>query len=98
MRQSVKRQKRNLEKKNNIRIAKKNYLKALEVNNNEEALQKLSQVYKALDKAQKTKVIKKNKANRLKSKLAKKLKASNKYIFLKLPEKLFFFYKLKGFH
>lgn len=78
LRQSIKRQKRNLEKKNNIRITKKNYLKAIETNDNEEALQKLSQVYKALDKAQKTKIIKKNKANRLKSKLAKKLPASNK--------------------
>jgi len=59
LRQSIKRQKRNLEKKNNIRITKKNYLKAIEANNKEEALQKLSQVYKALDKAQKTKIIKK---------------------------------------
>lgn len=78
LRQSIKRQKINLEKKNNIRIGKKNYLKALETKNSEEILQKLSQVYKAIDKAKKTKVIKKNKANRLKSNLAKKLPASNK--------------------
>ncbi|HOM68188.1 MAG TPA: 30S ribosomal protein S20 [Candidatus Paceibacterota bacterium] len=78
LRQSLKRQKRNLKKKNDIRISKKNYLKAVETGNDQEALQKLSQVYKALDKAQKTKVIKKNKANRLKSKLSKKLPISKK--------------------
>ncbi len=78
LRQSLKRQKRNLKKKNDIRISKKNYLKAVETGNDQEVLQKLSQVYKALDKAQKTKVIKKNKANRLKSKLSKKLPISKK--------------------
>ncbi|MBI2012867.1 MAG: 30S ribosomal protein S20, partial [Candidatus Colwellbacteria bacterium] len=42
------------------------------------AKEKLTLAYKALDKAAKTNVITKNKASRLKSKLAKKLAANRK--------------------
>ncbi len=50
----------------------KGYKKALSTADKEALKSSLSDVYKALDKASKTNLIKKNKANRLKSRLAKK--------------------------
>lgn len=69
-----KRQKaRNVDKKNVLKKTIKEYKKALLADNIEEATKKLPLVYKKLDKAAKTNVIKKNKASRLKSRLSKKL-------------------------
>jgi ribosomal protein S20 len=52
----------------------KDYKKAIEEGQTEEAAAKLPMVYKRLDKAAKTNLIKPNKANRLKSRLTKRLK------------------------
>lgn len=51
----------------------KDYVKTVTSGKTEEGTQKLSSVYKKLDKAVKKNVIKKNRAARLKSRLAKKL-------------------------
>ena len=70
LRQNIKRRKFNIKKKKGLKTAVKNYKKASLVSK-EEALKLLPKVYKALDKAAKTNIIKKNKASRLKSRLAK---------------------------
>ncbi len=56
----------------------KNYKKASTIEDKGLLQDSLSTAYRALDKAAKTKLIKKNKANRLKSKLAQRItKSSN---------------------
>jgi len=72
LKKSLKRQKINRRKKEFIKKEKKDFLKLVSEKKTEEAKNKISQLYKILDKAAKTKLIKKNKANRLKSRLAKK--------------------------
>lgn len=69
---SLKKQKINQEKKETLKKAKKEFLKLIETNQIEEAKKILPRLYKLLDKAAKTELIKKNKAKRLKSRLAKK--------------------------
>jgi ribosomal protein S20 len=54
----------------------KTYKKALSAEDKEVIKKSLSDAYKALDKASKTNLIKKNKARRLKSRLAKKQSAT----------------------
>ncbi|MDI6717612.1 MAG: 30S ribosomal protein S20 [Patescibacteria group bacterium] len=73
LRQSIKRRAINVKKKTELKGAIKHY-KKLVVSNKEEAKKYLSQVYKKLDKSAKIKLIKKNKASRLKSKLSKIVK------------------------
>lgn len=73
LRQNIRRHKRNLKNKKALKTAVKNYQKASVVSK-EEALKLLPKVYKAFDKAAKIKLIKKNKASRLKSRLSKILK------------------------
>lgn len=73
LRQNIRRRKRNLIKKKAYKEAIKNYRHLLAENKTEEAKVSLSRVYKTLDKAAKTNVIAKNKAARLKSRLAKLL-------------------------
>ena len=51
----------------------KDYKKAIEDGDEKNASDKLPGVYKKLDKAVKVRLIKKNRANRLKSRLTKKL-------------------------
>jgi small subunit ribosomal protein S20 len=75
LRKSLKRQKENKIRKEVIKRAKKEFLRALGEKNIEKAKECLSLYYKAVDKAMKSKVIKKNTASRLKSKMAKKLKS-----------------------
>ncbi len=70
---SLKKQKINREKKETLKTAKKEFLKLIEANQIEEAKKILPRLYKLLDKAAKTNLIKKNKAKRLKSRLAKKV-------------------------
>ena len=74
LRQSVQRRERNLIKKESYKKAVKSFRKLVSEKKNEEAKKHLSSVYKALDKAVKTGVIKMNKSSRLKSRLAKLLK------------------------
>lgn len=73
LKKSLKRRERNLKRKEILKKAKKEFLRLVEAKKIEEAKQLLPKLYKLLDKAAKVKLIKKNKANRLKSRLAKKL-------------------------
>ena len=74
LRQNVRRRARNLARKDAVKKAVKLYKKFLIAKKLGEAKSQLAKVYKALDKASKTDAIKKNKAARLKSRLAKLLK------------------------
>lgn len=74
LRQNIARRKRNLQKKEAYKKAVKEIKKALVAKDIEKAKTLISKAYKALDKAAKVGVIKKNKASRLKSRLAKRLK------------------------
>jgi len=65
LRQSVKRERENLKKMKSLKASVKTYKKTLSANS-------LSEAYRALDKGAKTGLIKRNKARRLKSRLAKK--------------------------
>lgn len=73
LRKSSKKRKFNIEKKIVLKKAKKDFLKLLEMGKIEEAKKMLPRVYKLLDKAVKINLIKKNKAARDKSRLAKKI-------------------------
>ena len=74
LRQSQKRHARNLKQKNALKALVKSYRKAIIAGKKEEAKKLLPSVYGALDKAAKRgKVLKKNTASRLKSRLAKAL-------------------------
>ena len=73
LRQSKTKRKNNLVKKEKFKITKKEILKLISLKNTGEAKKRLSELYKALDKAAKTNTIHKNKAARLKSRIAKKL-------------------------
>ncbi len=74
LRQNKTRKTHNLVKKEAYKKLVTKYRKAIAAKAHEEAGSLLSLVFKALDKAAKTKVIEKNKASRLKSRLAKMLK------------------------
>lgn len=71
LRQNIRRRTRNLLKKEAYKDATKRYKKFLEAKKIDEARVALAKVYKALDKATKTNVIKKNKTSRLKSRLSR---------------------------
>lgn len=73
LRQNVRRRARNLAKQRQVKTVTKGYRRLVESGDLEGAKQQLISVYKTLDKAAKTKIITKNKASRLKSKLARKL-------------------------
>jgi small subunit ribosomal protein S20 len=73
LRQSKKRRERNIVKKEAYKGAVKAYRKSVAEKKWEDAAKKLPIAYKSLDKAAKTNVIAKNKAGRLKSRLAKLL-------------------------
>jgi len=70
LRQNIRRRKINLKRKADLKSVIKQY-KKLVSSNKEEAKKYLAQVYKKLDKSAKVNLIKKNKASRLKSRLAK---------------------------
>ncbi|MEK7555578.1 MAG: 30S ribosomal protein S20 [Patescibacteria group bacterium] len=72
LRQNIRRRQKNIKRKTELKSVIKQYKKLLE-SNPEEAKKQLSLVYKKLDKSAKTNLIKKNTANRMKSRLAKKL-------------------------
>lgn len=71
LRQNSKRKVRNLKKKNKVKTLTKQVRKLALAKTTQEAQNLLPQVYKALDKAAKTGVLKKAAASRKKSRLAK---------------------------
>lgn len=73
LKESTKKRKANLNKKIVLKKTKKEFLKLIENGKTEEAKKMLPKAYKLLDKAAKVNLIKKNKAARDKSRLAKKL-------------------------
>jgi len=74
LRQSLKRRSRNIARKNKIKDLVKKARSLVAQNKKDEAKQLLPQVYKALDKAAKAGVIKKNAAARKKSRITKSLR------------------------
>ena len=72
LRGSSKKKKSNVQKKILLKKTKKDFLKLIEGGKIEDAKKMLPKAYKLLDKAAKVNLIKKNKAAREKSKLAKK--------------------------
>lgn len=74
LRQNKRHRNQNLEYKSKVKNVIKNYKKLLAEGKKEEAAKKLNDVYSSLDKVAKAKFIKKGMANRLKSRMAKKLK------------------------
>ena len=73
LRQNEKRRIKNLSQKRGIKRAVKNYKSILSDGGVEDARKQLSSLYKNLDKAAKSGVIKKNKSSRMKSRLARRL-------------------------
>lgn len=78
LRQSVTRRKRNVVRKDAYKKAVTDYRKLIAAKKFDEAAKAFSAVFKALDKAAKAKVIEKNKASRLKSRLAQLTSRSTK--------------------
>ncbi|MDP1689295.1 MAG: 30S ribosomal protein S20 [bacterium] len=76
LRQSVRRRTQNNLKKETYKKEVKNFRKLILAKNINDAKALLPKVFKALDKAAKTNVIKKGKADRLKSRLSIKLRAN----------------------
>ena len=74
LRQNVKRRAKNVKRKTELKAVIKQYKKLAADGKKEEAKKFLPQVYKKLDKTAKVKLIKKNKASRLKSRLSKLIK------------------------
>ena len=72
LRGSSKKKKFNVQKKIVLKKTKKDFLKLIEEGKIEDAKKMLPKAYKLLDKAAKVNLIKKNRAAREKSKLAKK--------------------------
>jgi small subunit ribosomal protein S20 len=78
LKKSLKNREANALKKETLKKTEKQFFKLLASNNLEEAKKTLSVLYKLLDKAAKTNLMKKNTAARNKSRLAKKLVVSPK--------------------
>ena len=78
LRQSLRRRQRNLVKKEAYKRPVRDVRKLVAAGKSDEAKKLLPQLYKALDKAAKTNVIKKNKAARLKSRLSKLIQKQGK--------------------
>lgn len=73
LRQNIRRRVFNLRRKREMKTVVRSFEKALALKNKEAAVSALSAVYKKTDKLAKVGFIKKNKANRIKSRLSKKL-------------------------
>lgn len=78
LRQNVTRRERNVARKETYKKEVKDFRKLLDGKKVKEAAAKLTTVFKALDKAAKTNVIKKNKASRIKSRLAQAIARASK--------------------
>ncbi len=74
LRQNIRRRKRNIEQKANIRVAVKKFKKLIATNQIKEAESYLPTIYKTVDKMGKRGLIKRGKVNRIKSRLSKKIK------------------------
>jgi small subunit ribosomal protein S20 len=74
LRQSLRKKEKNLIKKNNVKACFKEIKKLIEKKEIKEAEKLLPKFYKAVDKAAKTGVIKKNTASRKKSRTTKMIK------------------------
>lgn len=74
MRRSAREKAKNVKRKDDLKATIKQYKKLVAGGKKEDAGKFLSTVYKKLDKTAKKEVIKKNKANRLKSRLSKLVK------------------------
>jgi len=74
LRQNIKRRKQNLAGKSAIKVAEKKIKKILQQKDTQGAKALLPGLYKAIDKATKIGIIKKNKASRIKSRMTKKTK------------------------
>ncbi|TSC81690.1 MAG: small subunit ribosomal protein S20 [Parcubacteria group bacterium Gr01-1014_20] len=74
LRQNLTRHKQNNKKKEAYKKLVKDFRKLVSGKDADKAKEKLAKVFQALDKAAKTKVIEKNKASRLKSRLSKMIK------------------------
>ena len=74
LRQTARRRVRNLDRQKKMKETLREFKKLVAAGKTEEARSFLSKVYKVLDKVAKTGFIKKNKANRLKSRLTKRIK------------------------
>ena len=74
LRQSIKRRARNIRKKEKIKELLKEFKNLLSKKEIEKAKSLLPQIYKSLDKAAKTGLIKKNTASRKKSRITKSIK------------------------
>lgn len=73
LRQNKRRRALNLKRKKKMRETVNKYKKMIEAGKNDEAKKFLPEVYKVLDKMTKVNIIKKNKGDRMKSRLSKKL-------------------------
>ncbi len=74
LRQNVRRRARNLERKSNIKMVVKKFRKLIETKQIKEAEAYLPTLFKTIDKMGKEKLLKRGKADRMKSRLSKKLK------------------------
>ncbi|PIP30040.1 30S ribosomal protein S20 [Candidatus Jorgensenbacteria bacterium CG10_big_fil_rev_8_21_14_0_10_54_38] len=73
LRQNVRRRKQNLGRKKQLRDALKTYRAALAAGKKDEARAALPRVYQTLDKLAKVHILKRGKAKRMKSRMAKKI-------------------------
>lgn len=78
VKKNITRRRANVRNLNLLKKTKKDFLKLVKEGKIEEAKKMAPNLYKTLDKAAKTNLIKKNKANRDKSRLMKKLKEKKK--------------------
>lgn len=78
LRQSVKKRDHNISQMRVLKTVVKQYRKTVSAGNLEEAAKELPKVYKTLDKAAKTSLIKGNKASRMKSRLTRLVKPAAK--------------------
>ncbi len=78
LRKSLRRKIKNSAQENNIKISIRQYKKTITEKEIEKAKEGLPKIYKIIDKAAKKKIIKKNKANRLKSRLTQLIIKSSK--------------------
>lgn len=74
LRQNIRRRKVNVKRKTELKKIVKQYKKLVTSGEKDKAKEYLPVVYKKFDKIAKTKLIKKNKASRMKSRLSKMLK------------------------
>ena len=74
LRQNIRRRKVNVKRKIALKTVVKQYKKLVASGEKDKAKEYLSTVYKKFDKTAKIKLIKKNKASRMKSRLSKMLK------------------------